>query len=213
MALTASAEAQQGTKRTVIMILVIGLHLVAFWALQNGLARRLVEVLPNDIKTKIIEEQKKEEPPPPPPPPPDMQTPPPPFVPPPEVTIATPATPPPNAITQMTQEKPAVTQPPVVAPEIVKPRPDPRHPFGNPDDFYPYASKRDGEEGLVMVSFVVDVSGRPSNIQVATSSGFPRLDEAAIKYVKTVRLLPATKNGVPFPYETRLPIRFKLKDR
>ncbi len=133
MALTASAEAKQGTRRTIIMILVILIHVVALWGLQNGLARRLVEILPNDIKAEIIKDEKKEEPPPPPPPPPDQVVPPPPFVPPVEVAIATPTETPPTAIT-ITNEKPPVTAPPVMAPKqqvVVAPRVDMKKSLGS----------------------------------------------------------------------------------
>jgi protein TonB len=213
MALTASAEAQQGTKRTVIMILVIGLHLVALWALQNGLARRLVEVLPNDNKTKIIEE-KKEEPPPPPPPPPDVQAPPPPFVPPVEVAIATPMETPPTAITTTT-EKPPLTVPPVMAPaaNIHKAGFDPKHPIRSSEDFYPEASIRAGEEGVTVVEIYVSPEGRVTDARIKTSSGFDRLDQAAIRYVKTWRMLPQTRDGKPEGAWVSIPIRWKIVNK
>ena len=46
--------------------IVVVLHLILGWALMNGLAQRLVEVIKSPLETKIIEEVK---PPPPPPPP------------------------------------------------------------------------------------------------------------------------------------------------
>jgi len=214
MALTAQAAEQQGVKRTIIILVVIGIHALGYIALQNGLARRLVELLPNDIQTKIIKEDKKEEPPPPPPPPPDQAIPPPPFVPPVEVAIAIPSEPSVNAITT-TNEKPPITLPPVKAPPadvIIKPRADPKHPYGNIDEYYPSAAKRDGQEGVATIALVVGLDGKVSDVQVVTSSGFPLLDEAAIKFGKTMRLLPATKNGVPFVYSINLPIRFRIKN-
>ncbi|MEK8048324.1 energy transducer TonB, partial [Ideonella sp. LYT19W] len=44
------------------LLIVAGLHVVLGWALVNGLARKIVEVVKAPIETKIIEEIK---PPPP----------------------------------------------------------------------------------------------------------------------------------------------------
>ena len=213
MALTATAEAQQGTKRTVIMIIVILLHLGAFWALQNGLAHHhLVDILPNDIKTKIIEEQ-KDEPPPPPPPPPDVQTPPPPFVPPVEVTIATPTEAAVNTITTTTV-KPPVTAPPVLAPPAIhKAGFDPKHPIRSAEDFYPEASIRASEEGVTTLEVYVSTEGRVTDVRIKTSSGFDRLDQAAIRYAKTFRMLPQTSGGVAEGSWVTIPIRWKIVNR
>ena len=66
--------------------LVVLLHLGFAWALANGLAQRLVEVIRSPLDTRIIDDLKQ--PPPPPdklPPPPLKTLPPPPFSPPPEV--------------------------------------------------------------------------------------------------------------------------------
>lgn len=53
--------------------IVLALHVLLGWALVNGLAQRMIEVIKAPIETKIIEEVKPPEPPPPenlPPPPP-----------------------------------------------------------------------------------------------------------------------------------------------
>ncbi|HSW08548.1 MAG TPA: energy transducer TonB, partial [Aquabacterium sp.] len=73
-------------------IVVVILHIILGWALLNGLARKIVEVVKGPIETKIIEEVKPPPPPPPEnlPPPPKTAPPPPSFVPPPEVQIANP---------------------------------------------------------------------------------------------------------------------------
>ena len=71
---------------------VILFHAFVVYALVNGLAKKVVEVVRAPIETKVIEEIKK--PPLPPevmvPPPPRLEAPPPPYIPPPEVQIATP---------------------------------------------------------------------------------------------------------------------------
>ena len=53
-------------------MIVVVLHVVLGWALLNGLARKIVEVVKAPIETKIIDEVK-----PPPPPPPENLPPPP----------------------------------------------------------------------------------------------------------------------------------------
>ncbi|MES1190829.1 MAG: TonB family protein [Steroidobacter sp.] len=212
MALTASAEAQQGTKRTVIMILVIGLHLVAFWALQNGLARRLVEVLPNDIKTKIIEE-KKEEPPPPPPPPPDVQAPPPPFVPPVEVAIATPMETPPTAITTTT-EKPPVSAPIMQPrqPVVVSARVDLKRSRGSCDELYTSALQRENAEGIVVIECAIDKEGRCRDPRVADSSGNGEIDKLGQKCARDLlRFIPGSVDGVVGPTNLKFRLNFKPK--
>jgi protein TonB len=213
MALTAQAEEQQGAKRTVVMIIVIGIHVLGFWALQSGLARRLVEILPNDIKADILKDQKKEEPPPPPPPPPPDQAPPPPFVPPVEIAIAIPMEAPANAITTTT-EKPPVTLPPIKAPQpdvVVKPQFKSRP--ADIEDYYPSAAKRDGQQGSVVIEVAIGADGKIQDAKVATSSGFPLLDEAAVKYAKSwPRMTPGTRNGVPSAMSFSIKVTFKLKE-
>src|SRR5208337_3652749 len=69
--------------------LVVLLHVVVVYALVNGLARKIVDVIKKPIETKIVEEHRPPPPPEaPPPPPPKISVPPPPFIPPPEIQIA-----------------------------------------------------------------------------------------------------------------------------
>ena len=210
MALTATAEAQQGTKRTIVLIIVILLHLGAFWALQNGLARRLVDILPNDIKTKIIEE-KKDEPPPPPPPPPDAQTPPPPFVPPVEVTIATPSEAPVNTITTTT-EKPPITLPPIRQPVVVRAHVDVKKSRGSCDDLYNESSalKRDGAKGVVVIRCTIGKDGKCPDPGVVNSSGVEELDKLGQRCAKDLlRFTPGTVDGVVQPTTLEFRLNFK----
>ena len=95
--------------------IVVLMHIVLGWALLNGLARKVVEVIKAPIETKIIEEVKPPPPPPPEnlPPPPKMAAPPPSFVPPPEIQVANP--PPAPAIT-VTREAPPPAPPVSIAP-------------------------------------------------------------------------------------------------
>ena len=51
-------------------------------------------------------------------------------------------------------------------------------------DAYPAQSRRLGEEGVVGVLVYVSPEGRASNVRVASSSGYPRLDDANVACVK-----------------------------
>ena len=57
------------TRRGMVLVAIIALHVFIFWALATGLARRAVEMIAPPIQTVIETETHKEAPPPPPPPP------------------------------------------------------------------------------------------------------------------------------------------------
>jgi len=91
---------------------------------------------------------------------------------------------------------------------LVQPRQDPDHPLGRPD--YPAQSIRLDEAGTVVLNVCVDATGRLTDIDVAQSSGFRRLDQAAMKHLRkpSTRLLPGTEDGRPVPMCTDLRVRF-----
>jgi len=71
---------------------------------------------------------------------------------------------------------------------------DPRYPITRPE--YPAASVRKAEEGTVQLLLYVLTSGRVADAKVTRSSGFPRLDEAAMREAKrSWRFVPATSGG------------------
>lgn len=210
MALTASS--QSGPKTTALVVVVV-LHIGLFYAIQSGLTHKVIELLPADIQTKIIEQDKPPEEAPPPPPPPDIPIEPPPFVPPPEVSItqAPAAT---NAIQNVVTVPPPPAPPPAPAPRqdvIEKPRLDPKRAQRDLEEFYPASSKRAGEEGSVVVNVFVQADGRIGEVKISDASGFSALDEGAVKYAKTWRLLPGKKNGVAEPMWYQVKVTFKIK--
>jgi len=183
--------------------LVVALHILVVYGLYSGLAKSVVEVLKGPIETKVIEELKKDEPPPPPPPP-KFDEPPPPFVPPPEISVELPAAPAEStAINTQSQVKAA---PPSSA---VPPRSDPRRPNSQPE--YPPTSRRLGEAGTVVLLLLVDTDGRVKDARVDKSSGFERLDEAAVRESKSRwRFIPGSQDGKPVEAWTRVAVTFKL---
>jgi periplasmic protein TonB len=76
---------------------------------------------------------------------------------------------------------------------------------------YPRLSRRLGEAGLVVVRVYVDEAGLPRSVQLAQSSGFARLDEAALAGVQRARFKPYSENGVPTAGWARIPIPFELE--
>jgi protein TonB len=78
--------------------------------------------------------------------------------------------------------------------------------------FYPRASRRLGEEGQVVVHFVIQRNGELTDLRVTESSGSSRLDEAALKTVRRVtpfKPIPAGLATEQWPIS--VPISFSLR--
>lgn len=84
--------------------------------------------------------------------------------------------------------------------------------LNNPKPVYPNASRRLGEEGKVVLRVHVDPDGRPSEIEIRTSSGFPRLDAAAYEAVSRWRFVPARRDEAPLAAWVAVPITFNLEE-
>ncbi|HEY7640605.1 MAG TPA: energy transducer TonB [Steroidobacteraceae bacterium] len=80
------------------------------------------------------------------------------------------------------------------------------------DPTYPPASRRAGEQGTVQLKVLVDTSGRASNVAVTKSSGFPRLDQAAIEAVRKWRFAAATDGTNKIQAYTQVAVTFKLTE-
>jgi protein TonB len=214
MAYAPSTDSSFFTRRGLVFIVIVLIHVLMVWALKSGMSHRIVDVVLGPIETRIIEEAPKLDEPPPPPPP-KIETPPP-FVPPPDVAIEIPAeAPPPTAIRQTTTQLPPPQPPPQpaapVAVQRTPPRSDPRRPLSQPE--YPPMSRRAGEAGTVVLEVYVLENGRVGDARVKTSSGYPRLDEAALREVKrSWRLVPGTENGKPVAMWGQFAVTFKLTD-
>lgn len=189
------------------MAVVVVFHALMGYALVNGLARKIVEVVTQPLETKIIEEIKP--PPqekPPPPPPPRLVAPPPPYIPPPEVQVQVPQSA--QAITAVTSIKPTEPvappgQPFAAAPAPAVPRAAPVRMAAVVDakacdkPEYPPAALRAQETGIVQLAFLIDVNGSALESRVERSSGSRRLDEAARKALGLCKFKPATTDGKP----------------
>lgn len=82
----------------------------------------------------------------------------------------------------------------------------------NPKPPYPAASRRMGEEGLVILAVHILETGRVAEIRLKKSSGYPRLDKAATATVKQWRYIPARQGNTPVPFWHTQAIKFSLTD-
>lgn len=213
---------------------VVAFHLAALWALQTGLLRRAVEVVvPVEVLSQIIPPAPKVEAPPAPPPPAPAPVP----VPPRKVAAPRPA-PPPPAPMPVARPDPApaptapvgVATPQPPAPPIAAPvsppatAPAPPAPAAgarveapmidadyapNEEAFRPPAiSRRLGEYGTVVLKVTVGVDGFASRVDLVKSSGYERLDKAALAGARKLKFRPATRNGVPVEWTYDLPVKY-----
>lgn len=81
----------------------------------------------------------------------------------------------------------------------------------NPAPAYPPLSKKAGEEGRVLLYVFVEASGVAGKIEVRTSSGFERLDRAAMAAVKRWKFVPAKQGAEAVAAWVLVPIAFSMK--
>jgi len=198
------------TRRGAVLVAIVALHVFIAWALATGLARRAIEVIAPPIQTTIVEETKKEEAPPPPPPPQFER--PPVELPPPDVTINMPVETDSTAI--RVTNTPVVRAPPVAV--AAKPGTNVgfSKSFPNSDEFYPDASRRLEEQGIVTVHVCVGPDGKlTEEPSVVKSPGSARLDGGALKLAKagSGKYIPATEDGKPVTKCINYNVKFQLR--
>jgi len=197
------------SRRAIVLIAIIVLHVLLAYGLATGLARKAIELIAPPIQSDIIEEVQQHDLPPPPPPP-EFERPPV-EVPPPDINIDVPVEPTQStAITDVTDKHLPPAPPPHVS---NKTNPSPGKNFPNSADYYPAASMRLGEEGSSVIHVCVGPNGKPSEEPtVAKTSGSSRLDEGAIKLAKAGHYNPGTEDGKPITACTNFSIKFQLKN-
>jgi protein TonB len=75
---------------------------------------------------------------------------------------------------------------------------------------YPQIALSRGETGRVMLRVSVSSDGRPLEVDVAETSGYPSLDVAAQAAVRRWQFIPATQAGSPVAAIAEVPVRFRL---
>lgn len=93
---------------------------------------------------------------------------------------------------------------------VVPPRFDVAY-LNNPRPEYPRVSKRIGEHGKVLLRVYVSAAGEPEQVEIRTSSGSPRLDEAARQAVWHWKFVPARQGGDEVAAWIIVPITFVLE--
>lgn len=76
---------------------------------------------------------------------------------------------------------------------------------------YPAASRRARETGRVMLRIFIDERGLPRTVQISRSSGFSRLDEAAVATIQQALFKPYAENGQPIGVWAQVPFDFDLE--
>lgn len=77
---------------------------------------------------------------------------------------------------------------------------------------YPALSRRRGEAGTAEVKFVIGLTGAVESIALAKSSGYARLDDAALAAMRASACQPYIENGAPVRAAYTQPFAFALDD-
>jgi protein TonB len=216
-------------QRGALLVLIVVLHVAVGWALTRVRPATLVVAEGTPMEVRMVAEApvpQVEEllPPPPedtPPPRAELEAviqPPPPDLPPPAFPVHAPPPPPkpprprpapaPQAAPAQAAPQPAAAAPPA-APKtvgasqvsyLVAPHP-----------VYPERARRAGETGRVLLRVMIDVTGRPAQAMVATSSGHAALDEAALSALRAAQFRPYVEGGLPQAVWVVIPINFLLQ--
>ena len=155
-------------------------------------------------------------------PPPAEAPPPPPDAPPPQAVISAPVP------IVMTPAQPVIQAPAIMVP-ISAPAPKPAAPAAvaarGPENLgelsakmisatppkFPLESRRTHEEGIVVLSVLLSTDGRVADVSIAKSSGFARLDRAALDAVRDWRWSPLMRDGNPVMVRGMVTIPFILQ--
>ena len=120
-------------------------------------------------------------------------------------------------LTMPEQPKPRSEPPPPPPPKAARPQLNKARPWTEvvrqhlkqldaAGQFYPAEAIAQGQQGEVLVLIVVDESGAVAAARVEQGSGYPLLDAAALRAVRSLRSLPSDA-----PREALLPVRFRLR--
>ena len=83
----------------------------------------------------------------------------------------------------------------------------------NPAPTYPDEARRQGQEGVVLLSVDVDSSGRVNELNIKQSSGYALLDDSAVRAVRRWRFEPARVGSLTLDSKVEIPVRFQLEEK
>jgi periplasmic protein TonB len=225
------ARGEPALERWLKLTFILGLHGVLIIMLANAAWRRDAETIVSRLDVRVIEETPPPKPKPEPvrakplpmtphpvqaPVPRREPAPAPQPAPSPPVLTAAPDAPAPAATYTVPLQAPApvksdrVAAAPPSPPPVTAPRFDADY-LHNPAPAYPPAARRAGHEGRVLLRVLVTAQGRASTVQIQTSSGHARLDEAALETVRQWRFVPAKRGAEAIEDWVLVPIVFQLE--
>ncbi|MET0350794.1 MAG: energy transducer TonB [Rhizobacter sp.] len=206
----------------VVIAAIAAIHVGGGWGvLQIPAVRNAVtEAVPIFVNFVPAPEPPKPDLPPPPPPPPRPTPRPPAPAPimaaPPSPAPAPFSVPPPPPIPEPAPAPPAPVEvaptPPAPPPPARNLPPEAADYLVRPPLVYPRASTRLRESGTVTLRVYIGEDGLPKDVQVARSSGFARLNEAAVDAVRKARFKPYLENGRAIAGWVTLPLVFELEN-
>jgi len=214
-----------------IVVTVLLLHGGALWALQTGLLRRTVELLiPAQVLVDMVTPTET-------PAPPQPQRQPVVAAAKPHTAPVAPAAPAPMAVAAAVTQ-PSVNAPAPVAPStavtgsdrpnaattsatatsvagpapvrVELPSSDADY-LNNPKPPYPPMSRRLGEQGKVVIRTLIGADGVAQEATIHQSSGFDRLDQAALATARKWRYVPGKRAGVAEAMWFNVPFNFVLE--
>jgi protein TonB len=83
--------------------------------------------------------------------------------------------------------------------------------LSNPQPSFPAMSKKLHEEGTVVLRVHVSAAGEALSVEVATSSGYARLDDAALRAVRKWKFVPSKRGDTAVDGIAMVPMVFSLK--
>lgn len=204
-----------------IALVVVALHVLLIWTLQNGLLVRAAQILvPAEVLSELLATSA--------PPQPRQALPPkqavaqqPPKATAPLQALAISSTSP--QVAQASLNAAAVTAA-TAAPAQATPLPAPSGQatvqlpssnadyLQNPKPPYPPLSSRLGETGKTVYKVWIGVDGKPQRAELVSSSGFARLDKAAYDTVMGWRYVPGQRGGVAELMAFNVPIHWELRN-
>jgi periplasmic protein TonB len=99
---------------------------------------------------------------------------------------------------------------PALTPKVELPSSDAQY-LHNPKPEYPRLSRQRAEQGRVLVHVYIGTDGVAQKAEIKSSSGFDRLDQAALATATAWRYVPGKRGGVPEAMWFTVPINFVLE--
>ncbi len=199
--------------RGVILAAIVLLHCGFFLALSSGMSIDVIKVFRTETKLVTPPPIDMDDDPPQPTTPPNIDFKREVFVPEPDPVAL------PDDAEAPTAPRGTVSQAPPVAPTdrsgstepvIAMPSIDPRIGLSEPP--YPASEIRAGHAGTVLLSIYVLENGRVGDVKLDQSSGYAKLDDAALREARRWRLQPGMRDGVPVAMWKQIPITFQLQN-